>query len=156
MSNSITVSSETKLASRNGDGPAVLESAATLYAALSALGSVPIIEIIIRTQQEQQGVTANPTANPTTAAPPRSGRTSRHTAEWLTLSRAEREARIHAEGRRLTQQIGHVLRMDDWNELRSAEMPTADGVAVTYAPGRSWKLLAEQWVAADAANAESR
>lgn len=47
--NHVTVTSETKLISTNGDGPMVLENAATLYAALSALGAVPIVEIVIRT-----------------------------------------------------------------------------------------------------------
>lgn len=159
----ITVSSETRLTSQNGDGPVALENAATLYAALSALGAVPIVEIVIRTQPEGACTTpariAEPAAdsgaflvaaNPPFSAPnpttPPLREAGTETVRWLGLTRDERVAAIHEQGRKLTKQLGRPLKYSDWDRFRPEGFPAAAGVALVYAPDKRWAVLAQSWL----------
>ncbi len=98
--------------------------------------------------------------NPTPAAPaqpeepqwdltPHPVRSSSATnPEWRKLSREQRHALLHAEGRLLTKRLGHMLTMAEWDARKPAEYPTASGLPKQF--DIPWTTLALTWASESA------
>jgi hypothetical protein len=138
--------------SQNGDGPDLIAKIAEFVSALASIGITVGVEISLRcvTQERNSVVPALeinapehgnfPPAAPAQPAAPQT--------LWRNLSREQRTALLHMEGRHLAKALGRAPTMMDWDAAKPGEYPTASGVAKYLEVG--WTQLAVAWCNASA------
>lgn len=160
----ITITGALTMLSNNGDGPQLLTEAAEFLNALAQLGVQMAVEInlrpvsappelsaaanlppmlpqqpvdvVLRTPAQPQPAPVDPT--PAAPAQPAAPQTL-----WRNLSREQRTALLHMEGRHLAKALGRAPTMMDWDAAKPGEYPTASGVAKYLEVG--WTQLAAAW-----------
>jgi hypothetical protein len=144
----ITITGALTMLSNNGDGPQLLTDAAEFLNALAQMGvqmaveinlrpvGAPPVDVVLRTPAQPQPAPVDPT--PAAPAQPAAPQTL-----WRNLSREQRTALLHMEGRHLAKALGRAPTMTDWDAAKPGEYPTASGVAKYLEVG--WTQLAAAW-----------
>ncbi len=150
----ITITGALTMLSNNGDGAQLLTEAAEFLNALAQLGVQMAVEINLRPVAQVATVPAHfpnvapefdqrPERDPVPFPPAARAQPAAPQTLWRNLSREQRTALLHMEGRHLAKALGRAPTMTDWDAAKPGEYPTASGVAKYLEVG--WTQLAAAW-----------